>query len=144
MKLSGVVLVLQNLKELRQGESIDQHLSYLERPLVTGTRGRHAPFEYSALLVGEIENRLVKCGRDGFMLKVHIALDESEQSISKALCISLEEVHRGIWTALMYVLGKWPKVLSYGRYKSWIYQRYEKQKSELSGTGKSYAKNSCQ
>ena len=117
MKLSGVVLVLRNLKELRQGESIDQHLSYLERPLVTGTRGRHAPFEYSALLVGEIENRLVKCGRDGFILKVHVALEESEESIARALGLSREEVYRAIVSALQYISGKWPKNESYQVYK---------------------------
>jgi len=135
VKLIGVILVLQNLKELRRGESIEQHLSYLERPLVTGTRTKHAPFEYSALLAAEIEIRLKKCGIDGFMLKVHIALDESKESIAKALGVPYEEVERGIWTAAAYVSGKWPKAESYNQYR--------KRKTYLLGMVK-YGEKSCQ
>ena len=133
MKLSGIVLVLQNLKELRQGESIEQHLSYLERPLVTGTRGRHAPFEASALLLCEVENRLTVCGRDGFILKVHVALEESEESIARALGLSQEEVRRGIQTALSFVSGKWPKNESY--------KFYRKRKTYLLGVEKYHTKS---
>ena len=136
MKLTGIVLVLQNLKELRRGESIEQHLSYLERPLVTGTRGHHAPFEYPALLAGEVEIRLAKCGIDGFMLKVHIALDESKESIAKALGLPYEEVNRGIWTALGYISGKWPKVNNYREYRRQSIREYRKHGNYIIGMEK--------
>jgi len=70
------------------------------------------------MTVAEIENRLKICGLDGFMLKVHVALEESEQSIARALSMPPDEVARGIRTALRYVSGKWPKDQTYKRYKS--------------------------
>ena len=120
MKLNkwGVIFALQNLKELREGEPIEQHLSYLERPLATGGGSGHAPFEASCLLIAEVENRLKKCGRDGFLCKVHYALEESPGSLARDIGILEEEVERGIKTALKYVSYKWPKVQSYSQYKS--------------------------
>jgi len=118
VKLSGVVLVLQNLQELRQGLRITQDQSYLERPLATRTRGHRANFEESVLLAVEVSHRLKFCGRDGFILKVHCALDESEQSIAHDLDMAEEAVGRGIRTALKYVSGKWPKRENYRDYRA--------------------------
>ena len=115
MKFSrgSIILLLRNLKELRQGESIEQQLSYLERPLATGSKGNHAPYESPCLLIGELEMRLKKCGRDGFFLKVYYALEESVESLARALGLSKVEVERGILTALNYISYKWPKEQSY-------------------------------
>lgn len=113
-----IIFVLQHLKELRQGEHIEQHLSYLERPLATRRGGLyHAPFENPCLLAGEVENRLAKCGRDGFLCKVHYALDESEESLAKNLGLSKGEVKRGIVTARKYISYKWPKQQNYQKFK---------------------------
>jgi len=116
--IKGVILALQNLKELRRGESIIQDLSYLERPLVIRTRGKHAMFENSCLTIAEIENRLKKCGLDGLLLKAYLALEESVEVLSRATGLSVEETDRGIATALKYISNKWPKDDNYGIYKS--------------------------
>jgi len=113
----AIILVLQHLMELRQGIPIEQHLSYLERPLATKSRGIHAPFEEPCLLIAEVENRLKTCGRDGFLCKVHYALEESEESIARSLGLSEEEVHRGIKTAIKYISYKWEKVESYREFR---------------------------
>ena len=113
----GVILVLTYLKDLRQGERIDQHLSYLERPLAIRQGGHEPPFMNSVLLAGEVEVMLKKCGIDGFLCKVHYGLDESKESLSKDLGLSLDEVDRGIRTALKYISYKWPKEQGYREYR---------------------------
>ena len=117
----GIILALQHLKELRQGEYMEQRLSYLERPLATGSSGTHAPFENPCLFIGEIESRLKKCSypgnRDGFLTKVHYAMDESVESLAREFGLPEAEVERGIRTVLKYVSYKWPKDQSYREYK---------------------------
>lgn len=114
----GIILVLTYLKELRRGERIDQHLSYLERPLVSGSSSRHAAFENSCLVVAEVEIRLRKCGRDGLLCKIHHALEESEESLARDFGLSQYEVERGIRVALKYISYKWPKNENYQKYRT--------------------------
>lgn len=113
----SVILLLENLRELREGIPIEQHLSYLERPLATSSRGDHAPFENPCMLIGELERRLAKCGRDGFLVKARYAIPESEEALAKSLGLSLEEVQRGIETALKYISKKGTRGESYQEFK---------------------------
>lgn len=115
----AIIFVLQHIKELRQGEHIEQHLSYLERPLATRGGGLyHASFENPCLLAGEVANRLAKCGRDGFFVKVYYCLEESEETIARAFSLPVEEIRNEIISALAYVSNKWPKTEPYQRFRS--------------------------
>lgn len=113
----GIIFVLQHLKELRQGERVERHTSYLERPLVTRSRSLHAPFEDPCLVAAEVTNRLDVCGPDGFFCKVYFALEETQHSIGRVFNLPDHEVDRGIRSALAYVSFKWPKNEDYGTFR---------------------------
>lgn len=100
----GILFVLQYLNELRRGEHIEQHLSYLERPLATRRGGGiHAPFENPALLATEITDRMEQCGIDGLILLAMGCWGEKEQSLAKYFGMPEWSVTKRYKRALAYV-----------------------------------------
>ena len=100
----GVLFALQHLNELRRGEHIEQHLSYLERPLATRSGGRpHAPFENPVLLAAEVEARLEQCGLDGLILLAIECYGESEERLARYFRVPEWSIRKRAKTALAYV-----------------------------------------
>jgi len=107
---SQVFFLLRNLDILRD---FTWPLDYKESGYIGGNKRivRRAPFDTPACILGELEERIERCGLDGILLElVYSASSEDkqalEQHIASALKLNIRTVDRKIKKALNYISGK--------------------------------------
>ena len=81
---------------------------------------RRAPFDTPACILGELEERIEKCGLDGIMMEfVYSASSEDkqalEQHIASALKLNIRTVDRKLKKALRYITGNCRRWVSCGK-----------------------------
>ena len=100
-----VLFLLKHLAGLRKGEYPPNPVgsSYTALPSAQVRVKRGGYFEEVVGIAAEIDIRLGQCGLDGLLLEGSVTWELSDERLSKAINISIEEVHRRLKRALKYI-----------------------------------------
>ena len=122
-----VRFILNNLVMMKEGVYPESPLgsSYIEVPGGKKVR-RRAPFETSCLIVGELEARLKKTGRDGIAAKAFYTHQFPIYEIAWLAQWDKDETRERIKRAVDYVTGWERKDESYGEFVNREYIEEEK------------------
>ena len=129
--------LIKNIKALRQGEwpesqfvsgyiDLIDPIAYVKGKVRAKRISRHfsrrAGFEITCGIVADLDIRMNRCIRDVLMLEAHFGWDKTIGELSRHFQITEQQVTKGIYSALAYISGKWPKRFEDGTLKS--YQQF--------------------
>ena len=105
---SEMLFLLKHLAGLRKGEYPPNPVgsSYTTLPQCKVRVKRGGYFEGAIGIAAEIDIRLGQCGLDGLLLEASKTWELSDERLSKAINISIEEVHKRLNRALKYISGR--------------------------------------
>lgn len=120
-KREQIEWVLPFLHILKEGEWVKNPIGQEEgekrKPLATA---RH---EMPCLIAAEIEMRLMRCGKDGLLVKAKFCWNEDVERFARHLNLDINSVDRRVNNTLNYVSGWKRKERSYKDYVGRNYNR---------------------
>lgn len=116
---SQVLWLLKNVMDGDTWPPDHRETGYTGDPKKKG--GRHAPYEMTKMVVGELAARLERCGEDGLALEFITRLSDGDDAyligrVAHYQRRQSEDVQQGITLALRYCSGFRGKQISYGRW----------------------------